>query len=315
MAGEFNPGFHQQYKPGGSMSNSSSGSGGYELIPMANYYNSPRGGSMNLSAAADGGLQIFSPSSLLLDSVPGLKHDTGLAVEWSVDEQYKLEEGLAKYANEPHIMQYIKIAASLQDKTVRDVALRCKWMMRKRRKQEDQSLGKKLKDRKDKLMDTSLKNNMSSASSLNVPAYSLPTNHHNQSNYMPPGALSSSARHLLEENHHAFGQISSNLSSLKVKGKSAEKKTRSKYMELFLDKAHQFWDRDLQENIDLFFRTRNNLTTVLNDMKNTPGIMSQMLPLPVLLNEELASSIIPHSFQPPAFGASSSIPMKQEPGC
>ncbi|KAL8519794.1 hypothetical protein ACS0TY_010652 [Phlomoides rotata] len=284
MAGEFNPGFHQQYKPGGSMSNSSSGSGGYELIPMANYYNSPRGGSMNLSAAADGGLQIFSPSSLLLDSVPGLKHDTGLAVEWSVDEQYKLEEGLAKYANEPHIMQYIKIAASLQDKTVRDVALRCKWMMRKRRKQEDQSLGKKLKDRKDKLMDTSLKNNMSSASSLNVPAYSLPTNHHNQSNYMPPGALSSSARHLLEENHHAFGQISSNLSSLK-------------------------------ENIDLFFRTRNNLTTVLNDMKNTPGIMSQMLPLPVLLNEELASSIIPHSFQPPAFGASSSIPMKQEPGC
>ncbi|KAL8534863.1 hypothetical protein ACS0TY_010767 [Phlomoides rotata] len=286
MAGEFNPGFHQQYKPGGSMSNSSSGSGGYELIPMANYYNSPRGGSMNLSAAADGGLQIFSPSSLLLDSVPGLKHDTGLAVEWSVDEQYKLEEGLAKYANEPHIMQYIKIAASLQDKTVRDVALRCKWMMRKRRKQEDQSLGKKLKDRKDKLMDTSLKNNMSSASSLNVPAYSLPTNHHNQSNYMPPGALSNSARHLLEENHHAFGQISSNLSSLK-----------------------------LQENIDLFFRTRNNLTTVLNDMKNTPGIMSQMLPLPVLLNEELASSIIPHSFQPPTFGASSSIPMKQEPGC
>lgn len=34
--------------------------------------------------------------SLLLDAVPGLKHDAGLAVEWSVGEQYKLEEGLAK---------------------------------------------------------------------------------------------------------------------------------------------------------------------------------------------------------------------------
>lgn len=90
------------------MSNSSSGSGGYELISMVNYYNSP-GGSLNLSASdgSAGGLQIFSSaaaqnnslassSSLLLDSVPGLKHDTGLAVEWSVDEQYKLEEGLAK---------------------------------------------------------------------------------------------------------------------------------------------------------------------------------------------------------------------------
>lgn len=37
-----------------------------------------------------------SSGSLLLDSVPGLKHDAGLAVEWSVEEQYKLEEGLAK---------------------------------------------------------------------------------------------------------------------------------------------------------------------------------------------------------------------------
>lgn len=113
MAGEFNPGFHHQggalYKSGGGgMSNSSSsgGSGGgrYDLIPLPNYYSSPRG-SLNLGAV-DGGLHYFSPqnnsagpsssSPLLLDSVPGLKHDTGLAVEWSVEEQFKLEEGLAK---------------------------------------------------------------------------------------------------------------------------------------------------------------------------------------------------------------------------
>lgn len=33
-----------------------------------------------------------------------------------------------RYANEPNIMKYIKIAASLPDKTVRDVAMRCRWM-------------------------------------------------------------------------------------------------------------------------------------------------------------------------------------------
>lgn len=33
-----------------------------------------------------------------------------------------------RFANEPSIMKYIKIAASLRDKTVRDVALRCRWM-------------------------------------------------------------------------------------------------------------------------------------------------------------------------------------------
>lgn len=30
------------------------------------------------------------------DAVAGLKHDAGLAVEWSVEEQYKLEEGISK---------------------------------------------------------------------------------------------------------------------------------------------------------------------------------------------------------------------------
>ncbi|XP_076890522.1 uncharacterized protein LOC143541635 [Bidens hawaiensis] len=63
------------------------------------------------------------------NSVPGLKHDASLAVGWSDEEQCKLEEGISIYADEPNIMKYIKIAATLPDKTVRDVALRCRWMM------------------------------------------------------------------------------------------------------------------------------------------------------------------------------------------
>lgn len=38
--------------------------------------------------------QAGSSSGSLPDSETGLKHDTGLAVEWSVNEQCKLEEGL-----------------------------------------------------------------------------------------------------------------------------------------------------------------------------------------------------------------------------
>ena len=33
-----------------------------------------------------------------------------------------------RFSDEPSIMRYIKIAATLRDKTVRDVALRCRWM-------------------------------------------------------------------------------------------------------------------------------------------------------------------------------------------
>lgn len=36
--------------------------------------------------------------------------------------------GICRFADEPSIMRYVKIAATLRDKTVRDVALRCRWM-------------------------------------------------------------------------------------------------------------------------------------------------------------------------------------------
>ncbi|KAG6396831.1 hypothetical protein SASPL_142988 [Salvia splendens] len=299
MTSESSAGFHPNrhphhgglFAPGGATSSSSSGgSGGV----AANY--NYGGGSMNLGGnECPGGIMLFGAqnsinSSLthVLDSFPGLKHDGGFAVEWSVGEQYKLEEGLAKYASEHNITKYVKIAASLRDKTVRDVALRCRWMMRKRRKQEHPCLGKKIRDRKtvcvecfvvsvvikvddvalisEKMVEPALKTNMSSASSVNVAPYTSTANQ--QCGYMISGVLSGTARHLLEENSLSFEQISVNLSTQK-----------------------------LQQNIDLFFHVRNNIITVLDSMTKMPGIMSQMPPLPVFLNEELTSSIFLPSSQ------------------
>ncbi|CAK7326929.1 unnamed protein product [Dovyalis caffra] len=209
-------------------------------------------------------------SSLLLDSVPGLKHDAGLAVEWSVEEQYKLEEGLHKYSDEPSILRYIKIAAMLRDKTVRDVALRCRWMTRKRRKGEDYSIGKKINNRKDKLLESSSKMNMVAALPHNMAAYPIMMHHMDQSEPMPFEGISGTAR-LLDQNAQAFGQISANLSTFK-------------------------------DNIDLFCHTRNNIIAILNEyvdshMREMPGIMSQMPPLPVSINEDLANSILPTTIQ------------------
>lgn len=111
MASDSSAGFHQQqqqrgglYRPGGATSSSSGGgSGGCELISMGNY-SYGRGGGMNLGGnECPSGRMLFGAQNSLdsslthvLDSFPGLKHDTGFAVEWSMDEQYKLEEGLAK---------------------------------------------------------------------------------------------------------------------------------------------------------------------------------------------------------------------------
>ncbi|XP_050371925.1 uncharacterized protein LOC126789893 isoform X2 [Argentina anserina] len=259
-----------------------------EMIPMGNYFsNHPAGMGIGMGVGMGMGMgMMFSPNSgsgmsmvnhspvisqpgnssgapLLVDSVPGLKHDTGLAVEWSMEEQYKLEEGLVKYADEPSIMRYIKIAATLRDKTVRDVALRCRWMTRKRRKSEDYTTGKKSNIRKDKLVESSSKISIPSAPQHNMAAYSLMMHRMDQNERLQCEGISGTAKHLLDQNAQAFNQITTNLSTYK-----------------------------LQDNIDLFCRTRNNLSAILNDMRGVPGFMSQMPPLNVCINEDLANSVI-----------------------
>ncbi|XP_047307784.1 uncharacterized protein LOC124911354 isoform X2 [Impatiens glandulifera] len=226
-----------------------------------------------------------SSGSLLLDSVPGLKHDTGLAADWSIDEQRKLLEGLEKYADEPSIMKYIKIAALLRDKTVRDVALRCRWLSRKRRKQEEYNPGKKLMDKKDKL-DPLMQTTFSSPLPRNTTAYSLLMKNREPIGHISFEALSGKTRHLLEENHQLLGQISSNLSTF-----------------------------ELQGNIALFFHSMKNLDSILNDMRNMPGLMSQMPPLGISVNEGLMSSILPSTSQGFMYGPSGGISLKPEPGC
>ena len=53
-------------------------------------------------------------------------------VEWTPAEQSTLEDGLQKYSTEhTPLAKYVKIAAELALKNVRDVALRVQWMQRK----------------------------------------------------------------------------------------------------------------------------------------------------------------------------------------
>ncbi|KAL2988769.1 hypothetical protein AAZX31_11G103100 [Glycine max] len=288
MAAQSNAGFHNEdidsvlnrraisFQPGGGAINRLS-----EMVPMGNYFGLSSSSEMMIYSGNSSIINSSNPvmgqmsqagnlssSSLLLDSVPGLKHDTGLAVEWSVDEQYRLEEGLAKYADEPSIMRYIKIAALLPDKTVRDVALRCRWLTRKRRKSEEHNLGKKVNNRKDKPVELASKTNLHSALPSSMATYPRMSHHMDQSQQIQYDGICSPLKQLMEQNAQAFNQITANLSTYK-----------------------------LQDNIDLFCHTRHNINTILNNlcsMSEMPGIMSQMPPLQVTINEDLASSILPN---------------------
>nr|AGL11918.1 DIV and RAD interacting factor 1 [Antirrhinum majus] len=199
---------------------------------------------------------------------PALRHNPGLSLDWTSDEQSKLEELLSQYASEPNIVRYAKIAQALKDKTVRDVALRCRWMNKKengKRRKDDHNSSKKNKDKKEKVTD-SLPKSSQVANCSNGPPYVQSMMSMDSDDGISYKAIGGATGQLLEQNAQALDQISANFAAFKI-----------------------------HENINLFCQARASILSILNDFNDLPEIMKQMPPLPVKLNEELASSILPQT--------------------
>ncbi|KAF5741337.1 hypothetical protein HS088_TW10G00333 [Tripterygium wilfordii] len=196
-----------------------------------------------------------------------LRHNSGIASEWTSDEQSALEDLLAKYASESNIVRYAKIAVQLKDKTVRDVALRCRWMTKKensKRRKEDHNSARKSKDRKERATDSSAKSSSHLTARPNGPSYAPPMIPLDNDDGIPYEAIGGVTGELLEQNSQFLNQISANFSSFQI-----------------------------HDNINLLSRTRENILAIMNDLNDMPEVMKQMPPLPVKLNEELANSILP----------------------
>lgn len=195
-----------------------------------------------------------------------LKHNVDLSVQWTPDEQSLLEELLVKHASDNRVLRYAKIAGKLQDKTARDVALRCRWMTKKEfgKRRKDDSSRKQIK--KEKVVDQQAKPSSHAMNRANGLPYAQSSVSIDSDDGISYNAIGGASGQLLEQNAQALDQISANFSALKV-----------------------------HENINLFCQTRNNIIAILNDLNDMPEIMKQMPPLPVKLNEELANSILPQS--------------------
>lgn len=200
-----------------------------------------------------------------------LKHNPGLAVEWSPDEQSILEENLRKYATEPNIVRYAKIAMKLHDKTVRDVALRCRWMSKKEsgKRRKDEHMARKNKEKKEKVVDPSTKPSTHVAARPNVPPYALPMPAMDNDDGISCKDIGGPTGQLLEQNEHILNQIVANLTTFQM-----------------------------QDNYSLFCQGRDNILEVMNELNDMPGIMNQMPPLPVKMDDELADAIFPRTTMP-----------------
>uniref|UniRef100_A0A0D9VIM0 Myb-like domain-containing protein n=1 Tax=Leersia perrieri TaxID=77586 RepID=A0A0D9VIM0_9ORYZ len=178
--------------------------------------------------------------NMLADSNQGLKYAAPMAVDWSYPELQLLNDGLFKYANEPGIMKYIKIAAMLPEKTVRDVAMRCQWMAKKentrRRKTDEHYLGKKTRERKDKMVESSWATTSRHVQTTDISTSAMACNTTVHDNQFQSGVseIDRAMLNVLEENARLLKQIEENILASQA-----------------------------QKNIDLFHHTRRNISDLL----------------------------------------------------
>jgi hypothetical protein len=227
--------------------------------------NNQEGSSNGNNAVNNNGIPVPENSAVGATQA-ALRHNPGLSVEWTSDEQALLEDLLSKYASESNIVRYAKIAMQLKDKTVRDVALRCRWMNKKengKRRKDDHNSSRKNKDKKEKIGDPIAKSSSHVTNRSNGPPYAQSIISMDSDDGISYQAIGGATGQLLEQNAQALDQISANFSTFKV-----------------------------HENLNLFCQARNNILSILNDMNDMPEIMKQMPPLPVKLNEELAATVL-----------------------
>ncbi|WOK94814.1 hypothetical protein Cni_G03519 [Canna indica] len=217
-------------------------------------------------SSGSGIINCATPSgSILQEPLPRFPHVSGSPAYWLPEEVETLNRGLIEFSHETSIQKYTKIAASLPRKTIRDVALRCQWMINKengkRRKMDEYYVAKKMKDMKDKMVGSPL-----TANFCRLPNSTM---HHTSTHDQLP---SQEMKCLLDENERFLREISRNLEGGMI-----------------------------QENKRLFHYLRNNIIRIQNRingmsgrMNQLPVSMRQIPPLPVSISHELLSSLTLH---------------------
>ncbi|KAJ4866326.1 hypothetical protein Rs2_10195 [Raphanus sativus] len=191
-----------------------------------------------------------------------MRHHLGSTMYWSSEEQAILEHGLVRYSAEPSISRYAKIALELQNnKTIRDIAMRCRWMHTKennKRRKEDHTVSGRARVDNQEVIDMVVARN--SAAHLFASSHLL-------------REVDGITSELLKQNEQLLSRISANLTNL----------TSLK----------------LTENLTLFNESRKNIRKLLiNLSENAPEQMKHMPPWPEKLRDDqdqLLDSILPPS--------------------
>ncbi|MBA0590150.1 hypothetical protein Gorai_018867 [Gossypium raimondii] len=271
----------------------------------------------------------------LADTQAALRHNPGISINWTPDEQSILEDLLAKYASDSTIVRYAKIAMRLKDKTVRDVALRCRWMTKKengKRRKEDHISTRKSKDRRifpdgirrfrpgsslllfklrfaSKFLDTLLdflivqvdKDIVSQERSTDslAKSTSVLTARPNGPSHVPPITQMDNDDGIPYKGlvKTYITDDSTFFTNMKIMAAfwGATGELLDQNAQIFNQISANFSAFQIHDNIDLLCKARDNIFTILNELNELPEVMEQMPPLLDKINEEKANEILPPS--------------------
>lgn len=179
----------------------------------------------------------------------------GVSLDWTDEEQRSLESLMCRYTPErmDPVQRYVRIAAGLPRKTVRDVALRIRWtneMNMKRRTQDVNNGGRGMPGRGGVMA-------MNPTLGIVTPPL-LPL--HTDGSQTVDGPIA----YLLDANLSILNQFRINMASFKV-----------------------------HENTQLLVQFRDNIMQILQAMDNMGGVMATLPPLPVNMNVDMANEFLP----------------------
>lgn len=220
------------------------------------------------------------------------------AVEWSGAEQEQLEALMGQYPEGGHLagpQRYIALAAQLPRKTARDVALRVRWTLQRDSLKKRDTGGKKVKHKSER------EPRAQSIFSVGV----WPTSAASQPASEPAG-MSAAAAPLMGAVPAGGGavqintvQYAASIPQLEDHGADTIGNLGGQTAELLdqnlaiISQVRAHWAAcRIHENSSQLLQLRDNLIKIVNGINNMPGIMTQMPPLPVKLNIELARHIL-----------------------
>jgi len=202
--------------------------------------------------------------------------------EWTLEEMKALEAGQQRLPGERHSLmeRAVRISATLKNKTARDVALRIAWQQQQQ--QQGPGSGKlgeeegaqpqtpRSASKKSKREDRSAAGRAAARRDRPGAPGTPPGSGRGAGGPCGPapeaaidGGPTGQVAQLLDQNFNIIAQIRENMKWFRV-----------------------------NENTELLIRMRDNTLSILNGMSQSEGVMSQMPPLPVRMNLDLANSFL-----------------------